>query len=140
MNGGAHNFDAAEIIAYVVAGELVVVAGDIDDPRALAGALQELLHDVIMGLRPIPARFQPPAVDDIADKIDRIGFIMLQKSEQHLGLTSLCAEVDVGQEHGSNTDDVAIFFRQVCRPYERVFLVLDDSIVILMTARSHVTR
>ena len=46
-----------------------------------------------MGLRPIPAVLQTPAVDDVADKIDRVGVIMLEKIEQQFGLTTARAEM-----------------------------------------------
>jgi len=44
-----------------------MVAGQIDDSRALARLAQEFLHDVIMVLRPKPAGAQLPAIDDVAD-------------------------------------------------------------------------
>ena len=60
-------------VPQIVAQELVVVAGDVDDARALARLAQQLLHDVVVRLRPVPALLQPPAVDDVADEIDRLG-------------------------------------------------------------------
>ena len=43
--------DAAEVDADVVSRRLVVVARDVDDPRALARLAQHLLHDVVVRLR-----------------------------------------------------------------------------------------
>ena len=78
--------------------ELVVIAGDIDDARALAGLAQQLLDDVVVRLRPVPGTAQPPAVDDIADEIDRLGLVMAQEIDQELRLGRLRAEMDVGNE------------------------------------------
>src|SRR4051812_32500758 len=59
------DLDAPEMRAVEFTQELVVIAGDIDNARALAGLAQELLHDVIVRLRPVPARLEVPAVDNI---------------------------------------------------------------------------
>ena len=48
------HFDAAEMGAIVIAQKLVVIAGEINDSRALARLAQELLHDIIVRLRPKP--------------------------------------------------------------------------------------
>ena len=78
--------------------ELVVIAGDVDDARALAALAQQLLHHVVVRLRPVPGAAQPPAVDDVADQIDRLGVVVAQEIEQELGLGRLRAEMDVGDE------------------------------------------
>ena len=49
-------------------------------------------------LRPMPGAAQTPAVDDVADQIDRLGLVMAQEIDQELGLRRLRAEVDVGDE------------------------------------------
>jgi hypothetical protein len=49
-----------------------------------------------MALRPIPARFQPPAVDDVADQIDRIRIVMAQEFEQEIGLAASRSEKNIG--------------------------------------------
>ena len=58
---------AAELAADVVAQKFVVIAGNIDDARAFTSLAQELLDDVVVFLRPVPAAPQTPSVDDIAD-------------------------------------------------------------------------
>ena len=75
-----------------------MIAGDVDDARALARLAQKLLHHVVVRLRPVPARFQRPAVDDVADQIDRVGIVVAQEVEQLAGLTAARAEMDVGDE------------------------------------------
>jgi len=95
------HLDAAEVGAEIVAQELVVVARHVDDARALARLAQELLHHVVVRLRPIPARAQLPAVDDVADQVDRLGVVPAQEIEQPLGLAAARAEMDVGDEQGA---------------------------------------
>jgi hypothetical protein len=81
-------FDAQE-----VAGGLVVVAGDVDHLDALAGHAQNLLHHVVVGLRPVPAALQLPAVDDVADQIEPVALDVADEVEQDLGLAASRAEV-----------------------------------------------
>jgi len=45
---------AAALQQRVIAQRLIVIVWDIDDARAFADLAQHLLHDVVMGLRPIP--------------------------------------------------------------------------------------
>ena len=75
VDGVFHHVDAAEMRAVIVAQELVVVARHVDDLGALARLAQHLLHEVVVRLRPVPARLQRPAVDDIADEIDGVGVV-----------------------------------------------------------------
>ena len=90
-----HHLDAAEMGAVIVAQELVVVAGQIDEAGAFAGLAQKLLHHVVVRLRPIPARPQLPAIDDIADQIDRVGIVIAQEVEQAFGLAAARAEMNI---------------------------------------------
>ena len=75
-----------------------MIAGDVDDAGALPRLAQELLDDVVMLLRPVPALLQPPAVDDVADEIDRLGVVVAQEVEEQPGLAAAAAEMDVGDE------------------------------------------
>ena len=84
--------------AVIVAQELVVVAGDVDDLGALARLAQHLLHEVVVRLRPVPARFQRPAIDDIADQVDRVGVVAAQEIEQSFGLRAAGPEMHVGDK------------------------------------------
>ena len=92
------DLDAAEMRALERPQELVVIAGDVDDARALAALAQQLLDHVVVRLRPVPGAAQPPAVDDVADQIDRLGVVVAQEVEQELGLGRLRAEMDVRDE------------------------------------------
>ena len=95
MHGIGHHLDAAEMRAEIVAQELVVVAGNVDEPRSLAGLAQQLLDHVVVGLRPVPAGFQLPAVDDVADEIDRVGLEIAQEGEKPFRLARLGPQMHV---------------------------------------------
>ena len=84
--------------AVIVAQELVVIARQIDDAGALARLAQQLLHHVVVRLRPVPAATQLPAVDDVADQIDRFGVVVAEEVEQALGLAAARAEMNVGNK------------------------------------------
>ena len=103
MDGVLHHLDAAEMRAVIAAQEFVVIAGDVDDARALAGLPQQFLHDVVVRLRPIPGRAQRPAVDDVADEIDRFGFVTAEEVEQLVGLAAARSEMHVGDETARET-------------------------------------
>ncbi len=60
-----------------------------------------------------------PAVDDVADQIDRLGFVMAEEVEQLVGLAAARAEMHVGDEqrakpsrgvvrHGTTISDAMI--------------------------------
>src|SRR5271167_4407216 len=72
------DLDSAERQTEELAGKLVVVAGNEHHPGAAANLAQQFLDDVVMSLRPIPAGAEAPAIDDIADKVDRLGLDMAQ--------------------------------------------------------------
>ena len=95
------DLDAAEMRAVIAAQEFVVIAGHVDDARSLAALAQELLHHVVMGLRPVPAGFQRPAIDDIADQVDRVGVVMAEEVDELVGLASARAEMHVRHEQGA---------------------------------------
>ena len=73
------HLDAAEVGAVVIPQEFIVVSGDIEQLNAAATLSQQFLHDVVVGLRPVPAGFQLPAVDDIADQVNGIGFMKAEE-------------------------------------------------------------
>ena len=81
-----------------------MVARQIDDAGALARLAQKLLHDVVMMLRPEPAGTQLPAIDDIADQIDRVGIVVAQEIEKMLGLTAARAEMHIGNKERTELD------------------------------------
>lgn len=99
VDGVLHHHHAAEMHAVEVAHPIVVVAGHVDDLDALARQAQELLHHVVVGLGPVPAALQLPAVDDVAHEIEALAFHVADEVEQQFGLAATRAQVDVRQEH-----------------------------------------
>ena len=98
MNDAVGDFDAAEMHPREIAQEFVVIAGNIDDAAALARLAQQLLHDIIAALRPVPAPLQPPTVDDVADEDDGVSLMVAQEIKQKICLRGLGAEMHVGDE------------------------------------------
>src|SRR3546814_20624008 len=84
----AADFDATEIEAVERLHHLVMVAGDVDDACAALRALQHAPDDVIMlGLPEMPL-LEPPAVDDVADEVERLAIDMVEEVDQHRGVAS----------------------------------------------------
>ena len=77
VHNALENFDAAEVHAAEVAQAFVVVPGDEDDPRPMSHFAKKFLHDVVMGLRPMRSATYLPEIDDVADKIDNVGVVVL---------------------------------------------------------------
>ena len=102
--------DAAEVVADVAARELVVVAGNEDHARALARLAQQLLDDVVVRLRPVPAAAQLPAVDDVADEVERLALGAAQEVEQRVRLAAGRAQVQVRDPEAAEAP-----IRQRCR-------------------------
>ncbi len=98
VHGVLDHLDAAEMGAVIAAQEFVVVAGDVDQAGALARLAQQLLHHVVVRLRPIPRRAQRPAVDDVADQVDGVGVVVAEEVEQLVGLAAARAEMHVRNE------------------------------------------
>ena len=80
------DLDPAEGQPEELAGEFVVVARNKDHPRAAPNLAQQFLDDVVMRLRPVPAGAEPPAVDDVADQVDRVGLDMAQHIQDKMRL------------------------------------------------------
>jgi len=102
VDGILDHLDAAKMRAVIVAQKLVMIAGNVKQPDALARLPQQLLHDVIVKLRPIPRGLQLPAVDDIAHEIDGVGFVVAQEVEKLVRLAAARSEMDVRQKQRSN--------------------------------------
>ncbi len=92
------DFHAAKHHPDIIARELVVIAGHVNHPGALAHFTQQLLEDIVVRLRPVPSAFEPPPVDYIADEVNCFSVIMSQEIQQKLGLAAARPEMNVGQE------------------------------------------
>ena len=94
----ALDLDPAEGQAEELAGELIVVAGNEHHPRAAPHLAQQFLDDVVVRLGPVPAGAKPPAVDDVADQVDRVGLDVAQHVKNQMGLAAARAQVQIRQE------------------------------------------
>jgi hypothetical protein len=65
----ALNGDAAELRTAIFPHGFVMIAWDVDELGALADLAEQLLEDIVMGLRPIDPALDAPEVDDIADQV-----------------------------------------------------------------------
>src|SRR5262249_17791148 len=74
----------------------------VEQADSFARLPQQLLHDVVVKLRPIPGGLELPAVDDVAHEIDGVGFVMAQEVEQLVGLAAARPQMDVRQKQRSN--------------------------------------
>src|SRR6266545_798187 len=89
VDGVLEHLDAAEMGTVVVAQELVVIAGNVEQAHAFPRLTQQLLHDVVVKLRPIPGGFKLPAVNDVTDEINCVGFVTARSEEHTSELQSL---------------------------------------------------
>jgi hypothetical protein len=72
-----------------------MVTRHVDEARALACFAQQLLHHVVVGLRPVPAGLQLPAVDDVTDEVDDVSLEVAQKREKPVRLARLGPQMHV---------------------------------------------
>ena len=66
----------------------------------LRGLTQQLLHHVVVACGQYQPR-QPPAVDDVADQIDRVRLVVAQEVDQEIGLGCSRSEVNIGDEQSA---------------------------------------
>lgn len=55
MDGAFDDLDATEMAAIEVWQKFIVIARNVDDARSFAGLAQQLLHDIVVSLRPVPS-------------------------------------------------------------------------------------
>ena len=90
--------DATKMHAAEIAHPVVMVTRHIDDTHPFARHAQDLLHHIIMGLRPIPTAFQFPTINNVANQIKGLTVEDADKVEQQLRLTAARAQMDVGNK------------------------------------------
>src|SRR6478672_9783465 len=98
MNRPSLDLDAAKGQAEELAGEFIVVAGNEHHPRAATNLAQQFLDDVVVRLRPVPARTEPPAVNDVAHQVNGVGLDMTKHIQNKMGLAAARAQVQIRQE------------------------------------------
>jgi len=89
MDRPVHHLDATEMCPLEISQEFVVITGNVDDIGALAALAKQLLDHIIVFLRPMPVTSQTPTIDNIADEIDRLGFMVTKKIKKQFGLRGL---------------------------------------------------
>ena len=72
-----------------------MVARDVHNARAFARFAQQLLYDVIVGLRPVPVMTKLPAINDVTDQIDCRSIVGSDEIEELVCLRPPAAEVNV---------------------------------------------
>ena len=80
---------------------------------------EQFLHHIIMLLRPVEAFFQLPAIDDVADQIQRFAAGIFQEMQQRLCLRAWCAEMCVGNPDSAEVLNARSFVQQDRRPAHR---------------------
>jgi hypothetical protein len=97
------NLDTAEMCSIVPAQELVVISWNVKKAGAVAALPQHFLDNIVVGLWPIPGRFELPAVDDVADQIDHVRFMKAEEIKQSLGLTASRSQMDIRYEESAKS-------------------------------------
>jgi hypothetical protein len=72
-----------------------VIAADITYYYPGAGQTEHLLDHRIMVARPVPAHFEAPQIDNVADQIELLAGVVAKKVQKALRLTAAGAEMDV---------------------------------------------
>ena len=98
VNGIHSDLDARERQSAIIAEHLVVIAGHIDDARAVLDLGEDGVEHARVRGRPEPILLQPPAIDDVADKIERLAIIVGEEVGQKFGFTTARAQMDVGNK------------------------------------------
>ncbi len=68
VNSLSSDLNASERAATEVAAGLVVIPRHIDNAGSAVDLPQDLMQHGCMCFRPIPAAFQPPAIDEVSDQ------------------------------------------------------------------------
>jgi len=99
-----HDVHATKIVCDVLPGELVVITRHENHMHTLARFSQDLLHHIVVELRPVPAATQLPAVNDVAHEIQGLAARVAQKVQKRLSLTSRRTQVKIRDPHGADVD------------------------------------
>ena len=78
--------------------EFVMIAGDIGNPRATVGHLEQPSNHAVVRVGPVPTLSESPHVDDVTDKIDRLALDMLECTRELLRLRTARAKVAITQK------------------------------------------
>ena len=95
------HFQVAEADAPDLAELLVVIAGHIDDARAVLGLAEDGAQYVAVRLRPVEAAAQAPDIDDVADQNQLVGLNPAQEIQYQVGAAVARTQMDIGDECGA---------------------------------------
>lgn len=101
VDGFLRERDAAKAETGIIAQHLVMIANNENDACSLMRDFQDAADDFIMAIRPIPALFEPPAIDNVAHQIQRFALDRMEKIKQQVGVTAFGAEMDVRDPDGA---------------------------------------
>ena len=94
--GPAFNVDISEAQAEKLAHELIVIAGNVYDPRPVTRLFQDFLDDRVVRFRPVPAAGECPPIDNIPDEEKRLATGVFEERKHTLGLATPGTEMDIG--------------------------------------------
>ncbi len=84
MDRVARDLDVAELEPRERVQVVIVIAGNVDDPRALLALLQQQAQGFGVTGRPVEALAQVLEIDDVADEIEDVTARMAQEVEQQI--------------------------------------------------------
>lgn len=64
----------------------VVISRGITDNRPPISEFEQSLQDLVVDGSPVPRLAKPPTIDDVADEIEILGLVSLEKCEERFGL------------------------------------------------------
>jgi hypothetical protein len=104
------NGKIAEPDAVVIPEDLIVVAGNVNDPGAVLCLAEYGANDVIVTLGPVEPVTHIPYVDDVSDEEKIVATAVAEKVEKESSLAALEAEMDIRDEnaakpHGAQRTD-----------------------------------
>ena len=91
---GCHGQGRSVVLPPICKHKAVVVAGQVDQPRPGLGPLSQKVDDLHMRLAPAPDQWVPE-VEYIADQIDHLGGVLLQKLQDQVGPAADGAQMQV---------------------------------------------
>src|ERR1035437_4620343 len=88
------NLDATKTRTSIVAEKVIMITRNVNNPRTSSRQIEKPPQDLMMCRFPI-ARQRLPRVNDIADELDRLSVVCLQKFEDQIGTGRSSAKVHV---------------------------------------------
>ena len=96
MDDLARDFDAAIVAPAEGTQKFIVISRYQGDPSAVIHFAQDLVHHAALRWAPVPAA-ELPAVDDVADQMERLAAIVGEEIGKPLSLAAARAQVDISE-------------------------------------------